>query len=48
MKILMMLALVGGLAAIDHPSFAHHGGAAFEMKAPVVLKNARSEWISRW
>ena len=41
MKILMMLALVGGLAAMDSQSFAHHGGAAFEMKAPVVLKNAR-------
>ena len=39
-KVLMMLVLVGGLASIDHPSFAHHGGAAFEMKAPVVLKNA--------
>ena len=39
-KVLMMLVMVAGLAAIDHPSFAHHGGAAFEMKAPVVLKNA--------
>jgi len=39
-KILMMVVLVAGLAAIDRPSFAHHGGAAFDMSAPVVLKNA--------
>ncbi len=39
-KVLMILVLAGGLAAIDKPSFAHHGGAALEMKAPVVLKNA--------
>ena len=39
-KVVMMLILVGGLAAMDSQSFAHHGGAAFEMKAPVVLKNA--------
>ena len=39
-KILMMVVVVAGLAAIDSPSFAHHGGAAFDMSAPVVLKNA--------
>jgi hypothetical protein len=39
-KILLMLVLAAGLAAIDRPLSAHHGGAAFEMKAPVVLKNA--------
>jgi Family of unknown function (DUF6152) len=39
-KVLMMLALVAGFAVIDRPSAAHHGGAAFDMSAPVVLKNA--------
>ena len=39
-KVLVMLVLVGGLAALDRSSFAHHGGAAFDMSAPVVLKNA--------
>ena len=27
-------------AATESPSFAHHGAAAFDMNAPVVLKNA--------
>ena len=39
-NVLIMLVLVGGLAVIERPVLAHHGGAAFEMKAPVVLKNA--------
>lgn len=39
-KVLMMVVLLAGLAAFDSPSFAHHGAAAFEMSAPVVLKNA--------
>ena len=39
-KVLVTLVLVGGLAALESSLFAHHGGAAFEMKAPVVLKNA--------
>ena len=39
-KVLMMVVLVAGFAAIDRPSFAHHGGAAFDMSAPVVLKGA--------
>ena len=39
-KVLIMMILDAGFAAIGSPSFAHHGGAAFEMKAPVVLKNA--------
>jgi hypothetical protein len=33
-------ALVAGFAAIDRPLFAHHGGAAYNLTAPVVLKNA--------
>jgi hypothetical protein len=32
--------VVAALAAIASPSFAHHGAAAFNMSAPVVLKNA--------
>ena len=39
-KVLMMVVVAAGFVAIGSPSFAHHGGAAFEMKAPVVLKNA--------
>ena len=39
-KVLIIAVLVAGFAAIDSPSFAHHGGAAFDMSAPVVLKNA--------
>ena len=39
-KVLMMVVLLAGLAATDTPSFAHHGGAAYDMSAPVVLKNA--------
>ena len=39
-KVLMMVILFAALAAIDTPSFAHHGAAAFDMNAPVVLKNA--------
>ena len=39
-KILVMVALVVGLAATDTPSFAHHGNAAFEVGTPTVLKGA--------
>jgi len=39
-KFLMMVILLAGLGAIDRPSFAHHGAAAFDMSKPVVLKNA--------
>jgi hypothetical protein len=39
-KVLMMVALVAGLAATDSPSYAHHGNAAFEVGTPTVLKNA--------
>lgn len=39
-KVLMMVVLFGGLAAMASPSFAHHGAAAFDMGTPVVLKNA--------
>ena len=39
-KVLTLVASFAGLAAIASPSFAHHGGAAFDISAPVVLKNA--------
>ena len=39
-KVLMMVVLFAGLAAIDSPSFAHHGNAAFDLAKPVVLKGA--------
>ena len=39
-KVLMMVVLVAGFAAIDRPSFAHHGNAAFDLSKPVVLKGA--------
>ena len=39
-KVLMMVVLFAGLIAIDSPSFAHHGAAAFDMGQPVVLKGA--------
>lgn len=39
-KVLMMVVLFAGFAAIDGPSFAHHGAAAFDLSEPAVLKNA--------
>jgi hypothetical protein len=39
-KVLAVAVLFAGLAAIDSPSFAHHGAAAFDMSSPVVLKDA--------
>jgi Family of unknown function (DUF6152) len=39
-KVLMMVVLLAGLAAIDSPLFAHHGAAAYDMSKPVVLKDA--------
>jgi Family of unknown function (DUF6152) len=40
MKILMMGAILGVLGAICAPVFAHHGGAAYDMSKPVILKGA--------
>src|SRR5215216_4864261 len=39
-KLLTVVALLAGIAASDRPLSAHHGAAAFDMTAPVVLKNA--------
>ena len=44
-----MVVLFAGLAAIDSPSFAHHGNAAFDLGTPVVLKGAvitEFRWIN--
>jgi hypothetical protein len=39
-KILMMGAILGVLGAICAPVFAHHGGAAYDMSKPIILKGA--------
>ena len=39
-KLVVTMVLLAGLAAMDRPSFAHHGAAAFDMSKPVVLKGA--------
>ena len=39
-KLLLVLVLLGGLAASDRPVLAHHGAAAYDMSQPVVLKDA--------
>ena len=39
-KLLMIGAILAGLGAICSPVFAHHGGAAYDMSKPVVLKDA--------
>jgi hypothetical protein len=38
--ILMMGAILGVLGAICAPVFAHHGGAAYDMSKPIILKGA--------
>jgi hypothetical protein len=39
-KVLMLVVLFAALAVTSNPLLAHHGAAAFDMNAPVVLKNA--------
>jgi hypothetical protein len=39
-KILMIGAILGVLGAICAPVFAHHGGAAYDMSKPIILKGA--------
>jgi hypothetical protein len=39
-KVLMLVVLIAGLLSICSPIFAHHGGAAYDMSKPVVLKDA--------
>ena len=38
--LLMLVVLVAGLAATARPVSAHHGAAAYDMSAPVELKDA--------
>ena len=48
-KALIMVVVFTGLAAVDSPSFAHHGNAAFDLSKPVVLKGAvvtEFRWIN--
>ena len=39
-RITITVVLIAGLAAMAGTTFAHHSGAAFDMSAPVVLKDA--------
>ena len=39
-KIVMIVALCAGLAAMAVPSLAHHSASAFDMSTPVVLEGA--------
>jgi hypothetical protein len=39
-KVLMAIALMSGLAIFSTAAFAHHGGAAYDMTKPIVLKDA--------
>jgi len=40
-KLLLVLVVLIGVAASERPVFAHHGAAAYDMSAPVVLKGAK-------
>jgi hypothetical protein len=49
MKVLTFIALVAGLLMICGPVFAHHGGAAYDMSKPLMLKDAvvtQFSWIN--
>ena len=49
MKALTFIALIAGVLAICGPVFAHHGGAAYDMSKPLVLKDAvvtQFSWIN--
>ena len=48
-KLLTLAALIAGVLMICSPMFAHHGAAAYDMRKPVVLKNAvvaKYSWIN--
>jgi len=48
-KTLTFIALVAGLLMICGPVFAHHGGAAYDMSKPLMLKDAvvtQFSWIN--
>jgi hypothetical protein len=49
MKALPFIALIAGVLTICGPVFAHHGGAAYDMSKPLVLKDAvvtQFSWIN--
>jgi len=49
MKALTFIALIVGVLAICGPVLAHHGGAAYDMSKPLVLKDAvvtQFSWIN--
>ena len=39
-RLMTMVTLIAGLAAMGSPSFAHHSASAFDMSAPVVMEGA--------
>ena len=39
-KILALVAVIAGTLAIGVPAFGHHGGAAYDMSKPLILKDA--------
>ena len=48
-KVLTSIVLTAALVSISMPLLAHHGAAAYNMKQPVVLKNAvvtQYRWIN--
>jgi hypothetical protein len=48
-KVLTFIALVAGILTICGPVFAHHGGAAYDMSKPLMLKDAvvtQFSWIN--
>ena len=48
-KLLTFVMLVAGVLVLCIPTFAHHGAAAYNMTAPVMLKNAvvtKYSWIN--
>jgi hypothetical protein len=48
-KALTFIALVAGILTICGPMFAHHGGAAYDMSKPLMLKDAvvtQFSWIN--
>src|SRR6185437_11768018 len=48
-KLLAFVMLVAGVLVLCIPTFAHHGAAAYNMTAPVMLKNAvvtKYSWIN--
>jgi uncharacterized protein DUF6152 len=48
-KLLVSVAFMAGLVLVGVPVFAHHGATAYDMKAPLVFKDAvvsKYSWIN--